>query len=840
MSLKLRIYYNAIFGAIGGLIGWFIIESFLSLDNLNIFLSDAIWGVVMGFLIGAFIGAVDGSLSKNLYRILVGCSGGALMGAVGGMVGLTIGEGLFLLGGGGIVGRSLGWAIFGLLVGTSEGLVNRSPRKVSYGTIGGAIGGLIGGSVFDALSRAFAHQAQNLMNQTLSRAVGLIVLGACIGSLIGLVEDILKVAWLKVISGKHEGKEFTITKKVTVIGAAEQSDIPLFGDAQIAQHHAQIRQDKKEFWLEDISNRNNSFVNQQLITAPQMLNHGDTIQLGQTKVLFNYPKGASPPSPPSPKAFGEGGRGGEVKENINMKVKPRHLSFLSIIFALFILSAPVSFSFTPLEIFLGMPPLASAAWISNGVTVTISQIDHRSNFPSIILHVSVTDPSGQPIQHLEQEAFSITEDDRPVHISDFLGTGVEVPITTVLVIDKSGSMANAGKLTGAKQAAIKFVTLARQADKIGLIAFSDSVKVIQDITAPNGLLQQRIRSIQKGSGTAYYDAVYKAIENLSVIEGRKAVVALTDGKDNKSHVSMNTVIQFAQENSTPLYIVGLGMLSATGDAGIDEASLKQMANQTGGRYFYSPSAAELENLYKLIMMQIQNEYQITHTSPRPQKDGTRRKVTVTITHNNVENTAESSYLVPGVIGSGFGAQWWVFLALLLPLIFLLFLPTIIKKLIAHRKLAPSLTTTAVTATPPVQQISGLVSKPLNSGVASTSASPKIAQQSVAPTTPTAAALIASGHHFSVDKFPLSRAIINIGRETGNDLMINHESVSRRHAQIKQEQGRYVVYDLGSTNGTFVSFTGDVTKERRVTQNALKNGSLVRFGNVTFLMELINE
>jgi hypothetical protein len=291
MSLKLRIYYNAIFGAIGGLIGWFIIESFLSLSNLNIFLSDAIWGGVMGFLIGAFIGAVDGSLSKNLYRTLVGCPSGALIGAVGGMVGLTIGEGIFLLGGGGIVGRSLGWAIFGLLVGTSEGLVNRSPRKVSYGTIGGAVGGLIGGSVFDALSRAFANQAQNLMNQTLSRAVGLIVLGASIGALIGLVEDILKVAWLKVTSGKHEGKEFTITKKVTVIGAAEQSDIPLFGDAQIAQRHAQIRQDKKEFWLEYISNRNNTFVNQQLITAPQMLNHGDTIQLGQTKVLFNYPKG---------------------------------------------------------------------------------------------------------------------------------------------------------------------------------------------------------------------------------------------------------------------------------------------------------------------------------------------------------------------------------------------------------------------------------------------------------------------------------------------------------------------------------------------------------------------
>jgi len=492
-----------------------------------------------------------------------------------------------------------------------------------------------------------------------------------------------------------------------------------------------------------------------------------------------------------------------------MKVKPQHLSFWFIIFAVLTLSAPVSFSFT----------------------VTISQIDHRSNFPSIILHVSVTDPSGQPIQHLEQDAFSITEDDRPAHISDFLGTGVEVPITTVLVIDKSGSMATAGKLTGAKQAAMKFVTLARQVDKIGLIAFSDSVDIIQDITVPNELLQQRIQSIKEEHGTAYYDAVYKAIEKLRAIEGRKAVVALTDGMDNRSHVSMNNVIQFAQENSTPLYIVGLGTPSARDEAGIDQTSLKRMANQTGGRDFYSPSAAELENLYKLIMTQIQNEYQITYTSPRPQKDGTRRRVTATVTHNNVENSAESSYLVPGVIGSGFGAQWWVFLPLLLLLIFLLFLPTIIKKLIATRKLAPVQTTTPATTAAPIQQTTGMASVP---------AAPKSAQQSVAPATPPTAVLIASGHHFSIDKLPLSQAVINIGRETGNDLVINHESVSRRHAQIKQEQGRYVVYDLGSTNGTFVSYTGDVTKERRIAQNALKNGSLVRFGNVTFLLELTNE
>ena len=74
----------------------------------------------------------------------------------------------------------------------------------------------------------------------------------------------------------------------------------------------------------------------------------------------------------------------------------------------------------------------------------------------------------------------------------------------------------------------------------------------------------------------------------------------------------------------------------------------------------------------------------------------------------------------------------------------------------------------------------------------------------------------------------------MGSEAGNDIVLTHPSVSPRHAELRQEAGRWVVYDLASAQGTFVSYSGEPAQERQISTNALKNGSTVRFGQVTFI------
>lgn len=104
-----------------------------------------------------------------------------------------------------------------------------------------------------------------------------------------------------------------------------------------------------------------------------------------------------------------------------------------------------------------------------------------------------------------------------------------------------------------------------------------------------------------------------------------------------------------------------------------------------------------------------------------------------------------------------------------------------------------------------------------------------------------AVLVSRGHNFSAAVFKLDaldKESISVGRSHDNDLIIHHPSVSAHHAVIERYQGRYVVRDLGSTSGTFVSFTGDPKQEMKLTDraNAIKNNSTVRFGpaEYTFL------
>jgi pSer/pThr/pTyr-binding forkhead associated (FHA) protein len=81
-----------------------------------------------------------------------------------------------------------------------------------------------------------------------------------------------------------------------------------------------------------------------------------------------------------------------------------------------------------------------------------------------------------------------------------------------------------------------------------------------------------------------------------------------------------------------------------------------------------------------------------------------------------------------------------------------------------------------------------------------------------------------------------RGLLAVGRGPDNDLVIDDDSVSTRHAELRWEDGAWVVYDHASTNGTLVSFTGAPAEERAIARNALRHGSIVRFGRAAYRLE----
>ena len=83
-----------------------------------------------------------------------------------------------------------------------------------------------------------------------------------------------------------------------------------------------------------------------------------------------------------------------------------------------------------------------------------------------------------------------------------------------------------------------------------------------------------------------------------------------------------------------------------------------------------------------------------------------------------------------------------------------------------------------------------------------------------------------------------RPVVTVGRAPGNDVILQHDTVSARHAELRRHDTQWVVRDLASTNGTFVGDSGLPHHERRVTHADLPPGATVRFGGVACRLERV--
>ncbi|GAB4208187.1 MAG: hypothetical protein OHK0022_37430 [Roseiflexaceae bacterium] len=283
-----------------------------------------------------------------------------------------------------------------------------------------------------------------------------------------------------------------------------------------------------------------------------------------------------------------------------------------------------------------LPALPVAA--ATASQARVAQVD-TSAYPDVTIYVSVTDSAGQPVGGLTQNDFQILEEGQPVVISDFAGGG-ETAINTVLVIDRSGSMDVSGKMEGAKEAAEAFVEQMRPGDRTAIIAFDTKPELIEPFTSDTKALTRAIRSIHPGESTALYDSLIAGVMQLDGLSGRRALLLLTDGRDlistdsdqQASFASLEQAIDTAERAGIAVQAIGLGERGSNGDrrTGIDEQVLRQIASETEGEYFYTPSGDQLAALYRKLAAGLHQEYRLTYRSPRPFYDGTRRNIEVTV------------------------------------------------------------------------------------------------------------------------------------------------------------------------------------------------------------------
>ena len=312
--------------------------------------------------------------------------------------------------------------------------------------------------------------------------------------------------------------------------------------------------------------------------------------------------------------------------------------------------------------------------------IRITQVDN-SKFPQVTVYVSVTDANGQPVG-VEPSAIQISENGQVMKTAtsatNVNGQTTTGPgqLTTLLVIDISGSMATADKLTQAKAAAKAYVDQMRPGDQAGVVAFDTHVSIVQAITTDHQALTAAIDSLQSGTDTAMFDALLNSEQLLANVSGRKAILLLTDGMDNRSKTNEDAVIKAIGPSGLTISTIGLGNPQDVKSLqGIDETSLKSLAQQAGGIYTYEPNPSQLASIFQQYGTALQSEYALTYISPSTLRDGVNCNLSVSLTGSSA--VVQSQYNPGGVLPEVAGQNWILFGGILLVLLILLAVPLLI-------------------------------------------------------------------------------------------------------------------------------------------------------------------
>lgn len=216
---------------------------------------------------------------------------------------------------------------------------------------------------------------------------------------------------------------------------------------------------------------------------------------------------------------------------------------------------------------------------------------------------------------------------------------VFLPTNTMLVMDASTSMRE--EIDDAKAGARLFVDLMRPDDRTGVVIFSKIVNDFQPLTSEKNQLIAVINDAKIIGGTALYDAILFAIQGVKNENGRRGVIAYTDGQDNSSSITPLALIDSARAYNLPIFTIALGS-----ETRITE--LRQIANQTGGLFFKAATAKELSAIYSLLSELIQNYYLMAHASPDPVRNNTWRVVEVSVNTPQAQGKGAGQYFVPGL------------------------------------------------------------------------------------------------------------------------------------------------------------------------------------------------
>jgi Ca-activated chloride channel family protein len=253
------------------------------------------------------------------------------------------------------------------------------------------------------------------------------------------------------------------------------------------------------------------------------------------------------------------------------------------------------------------------------------EVTEVADVASVLLEASVQDKRGRFVRGIDAGAFSVFEDGVKQSL-DLVNQEV-VGATFALLVDSSASMSRRMDFVQRTAATLAGYMTAR--DRMLIAPFAKDIRAVTGPTSDRATIVEAVGAIEPEGGTAILDSLSKVPQILASTEGRRAVILITDGYDEHSSTSFAEALAAVKSSGATVYVVGIG-----GVAGISlkgERLLRQLAVETGGRFFFPSRDAELAEVHDVLTQDVQNRYLISFTPQNQKADGTWRALTVTAT-----------------------------------------------------------------------------------------------------------------------------------------------------------------------------------------------------------------
>jgi VWFA-related protein len=240
----------------------------------------------------------------------------------------------------------------------------------------------------------------------------------------------------------------------------------------------------------------------------------------------------------------------------------------------------------------------------------------------------VADKNGKLVTDLPQKSFKVYENGAEQLIKIFKRE--DVPVSLGIIIDNSGSMKE--KRQKVEIASMDLVKASNPQDEVFIVNFNDDAWLDVPFTSDIKRLEDGVAKIDSRGGTAMRDAINLSLDYLKK-EGKrqkKALLIITDGNDNASGISLEKLLNRAQQDEVVVYAIGLLNEEEHREAKIAKRALDALTRESGGLSFYPKGVAEVDQLTLQIAHEIRNQYTIGYSPTLPAGDGSFRQIKVTV------------------------------------------------------------------------------------------------------------------------------------------------------------------------------------------------------------------